>query len=71
MKDILNQIMKDKYEGYNALLDDMEDDFTIDKYDEFFNLLEKVDFPAAINPWIIYSVAFLLIKSPLMCSFYN
>ena len=35
------EIMKDKYEGYNVLLDDMEDDFTIDKYDEFFNLLEK------------------------------
>ena len=30
------EIMKDKYEGFNVLLDEMEDDFTTDKYDEFF-----------------------------------
>ena len=29
-----------KYHGYDCLLDDMEDDFTMEKYDEFFNLLE-------------------------------
>lgn len=33
-------IMKDKYEGYNVLLDEMEDDFTTQMHDEFFNLLE-------------------------------
>ena len=33
------QIMKDKYDGYNVLLDEMEDDFTINRYDEFFDSL--------------------------------
>lgn len=35
------EIIKDKYNGYDVLLDECEDDFTSDKYDEFFNLLEE------------------------------
>ena len=37
--------LEDKYHGYDVLLDDMEDDFTIEKYDEFFSLLEKEILP--------------------------
>ena len=36
---------QDKYKGYDVLLDDMEDNFTMEKYDEFFNLLEKEILP--------------------------
>lgn len=35
------KIMEDKYHGYDVLLDECEEDFTITKYDEFFNLLEE------------------------------
>ena len=35
------EIMKDKYDGYDVLLDECEDDFTSFMYDEFFNLLEE------------------------------
>jgi len=37
--------LEGKYFGYNVLLDEMEDDFTIDMYDEFFNLLEREILP--------------------------
>ncbi len=37
--------LEGKYQGYDVLLDEMEDDFTIEKYDEFFNLLEAEILP--------------------------
>lgn len=37
--------LEDKYFGYDVLLDEMEDDFTTEMYDEFFNLLEKEILP--------------------------
>ena len=37
--------IEDKYTGYDVLLDEMEDDFTMEMYDEFFSLLEKKILP--------------------------
>lgn len=37
--------LEDKYHGYDVLLDEMEDDFDQNKYDEFFNLLEMEILP--------------------------
>lgn len=37
--------LEEKYYGYDVLLDEMEDDFTQKKYDDFFNLLEKEVLP--------------------------
>lgn len=37
--------LEDKYTGYDVLLDEMEDDFTMEMYDEFFSLLEKEILP--------------------------
>ena len=33
--------LENKYKGYNVLLDEMEEDFTMEDYDKFFDLLEK------------------------------
>ena len=37
--------LEGKYKGYDVLLDDMEDDFTMDKYDKLFDLLEEEILP--------------------------
>lgn len=42
--EVINYV-KDKYDGYNVLLDDMEDDFTMDLYDSLFNRLEEEILP--------------------------
>lgn len=39
------KLVKSKYSGYDVLLDEMEDDFTTEQYDNFFNLLEKEILP--------------------------
>ena len=39
-KNYIKYLEDDKLKGFNVILNDMEDDFTTDMYDEFFNLVE-------------------------------
>jgi len=43
-KDVID-CLKGKYQGYDVLLDDMEDDFTQKMYDEFFDSLKREVLP--------------------------